>query len=142
MNSDGSTILVKHIGDAEFLISIRDHEISVDQPRLGGGEDAGATPTELFVASLAACVAFYGRSFLHHRGLPDGVDVTARWWIDLRPARVTRIVLQVEAPGVPADRKDAFRRTVEHCTVHNTLNDRPEISFELVLGEEAKEAAS
>ncbi len=142
MDLNGSTILVSHLGDAQFSISVRGHEITVDQPRDGGGEDTGPTPTELFVASLAACVAFYGRSFLHGRGLPDAVDVTARWWMELRPTRVTRVAMRVEAPSVPADRQEAFRRAIEHCTVHNSLNNRPEISFEMVLGKETEAAAS
>jgi putative redox protein len=140
MNSNGGTIFVDHVGDAQFSISIRGHEITVDQPRLGGGDDAGPMPTELFVASLASCVAFYGRSFLHRRELPDDVNVTASWWMELRPARVTRIILEVEAANVPAHRQEAFRRAIEHCTVHNTLGDLPEISFEIILGKETEAA--
>ena len=142
MGTDGSTINVSHLGGAEFSVGIRGHELVVDQPRTAGGEDAGPTPTELFVASLAACVAFYGRSFLHRRGLPDTVSVSARWGMALRPASVGRITLRIEAPGVPADRQDAFRRAIEHCTVHNTLLARPEISFEVIPAGEPGIAAS
>ncbi len=142
IGSHGSSVSVRHSGDAEFLISIRGHEITVDQARAAGGDDAGPAPTELFVASLAACVASYGRGFLHGRGLPDAVNVDARWWLELAPARVARVAIRVEAPGVPVGRREAFRRAIEHCTVHNTLTDRPEISFELALGEESGARAS
>jgi hypothetical protein len=42
-----------------FDIRIRDHMVTVDQPADVGGDDAGPTPTELFVAGLASCVAFH-----------------------------------------------------------------------------------
>lgn len=142
MESTGSTIFINHLGDAQFSVAIRGHELLVDQPRSAGGEDSGPTPTELFVASLAAGVAFYGRSFLHGRRLPEAINVGAQWWMDLRPSRVTHIALRVEAPGVPADKQDAFRRAIEHCTVHSTLSDRPQVSFEVVLGKGSEVAAS
>ena len=53
------TVTVTHdVGD-RFDIAIRGHVVHVDQPESDGGSDTGPTPTELFVASLASCVAFY-----------------------------------------------------------------------------------
>jgi putative redox protein len=40
-------IAVTHVSADRFAIQVR------------GGQDAGPTPTELFAASLAACVGFY-----------------------------------------------------------------------------------
>jgi len=39
-----------------FSIEVRGHEVMVDQPLAAAGTDLGSTPTELFAASLAACV--------------------------------------------------------------------------------------
>lgn len=142
MVSNGPTIFISHVGDSQFSVAIRSHELTVDQPHAAGGDDSGPTPTELFVSSLAACVAFYGRSFLHRRGLPDAISVSAHWSMDLHPSRVTHIGLTVDAPGVPLDRRDAFRRAIEHCTVHNSLTERPQISFEVVSGPDSRVAAS
>ena len=66
-----TTITVRHEARDRFRISIRGHEVLVDQPLPASG-DAGPTPTELFVASLAACAGFYARRFLARHGLPDG----------------------------------------------------------------------
>jgi putative redox protein len=42
--------------------------VLTDQPVAGGGQDTAVTPTELLIASLASCVAFYaGRFLLRHR---------------------------------------------------------------------------
>ena len=134
--SSGSTIQVRHMGDTEFSIRMRGHEIVVDLPREAGGSDAGPSPTQLLVASLAAGVAFFGRSFLHAQGLPDRIIVNARWSIELTPTRVDRVDVSVEAPSLPASRLDAFRHAIEHCTVHNTLHDPPKILFEIVAADQ------
>ena len=50
---------VGHLDGDAYEMLVRGHRITVDQPADAGGTDKAATPTELFVASLAACVAFY-----------------------------------------------------------------------------------
>ena len=48
---------VRHQGGDRFEIDVRGHRVIVDQPSGAGGSDKGPTPTELFVAGLASCVA-------------------------------------------------------------------------------------
>jgi putative redox protein len=59
---------VTHQDGDRLEVQVRGHRLLCDQPTADGGTDQGPTPTELFVASLAACVAFYARRFLarHH----------------------------------------------------------------------------
>jgi uncharacterized OsmC-like protein len=40
---------------------IGNHTVFVDQPKTGGGEDAGPTPLEYFFLSLAGCIATIAR---------------------------------------------------------------------------------
>jgi putative redox protein len=114
-------LAVTHEGGTRFRIRVRDHELVVDQPESGGGGDAAPTPTELFIASMASCAAFYGRTYLSRRGLPDRVDVIVRWEVVPKPNRVGRMELVVTAPGVPPDRLEAFHRVLEGCLVHQTV---------------------
>jgi hypothetical protein len=58
------TMTVWHLNGDRFAIGVRDHMLTVDQPLADGGEDTAPTPTELLVASLASCVAFYARRYL------------------------------------------------------------------------------
>jgi organic hydroperoxide reductase OsmC/OhrA len=51
-------LFVRHLDGDRFAINIRGHQIHVDQPIDAGGEDTAPTPTELFIAGLASCVAF------------------------------------------------------------------------------------
>ena len=54
---DGSeaTIVVEHTAGTKYVATMRGHEVQVDQPLAGGGTP---TPVELFVVSLATCVAY------------------------------------------------------------------------------------
>ena len=127
-------ISVGHVGGDRYRIEVRGHEIWVDQPVDDGGEDTAPTPTELFVAGLASCVAFYGGRFLGRHGHSEegfGVECDFVFATD-RPARVVRIALRVNLPaGFPEGRRKALLSVVEHCTVHNTLHQPPEVTISL-----------
>lgn len=126
-------IRVEHKGGDVFEIDVRGHLVHVDQPVDAGGSDAAPTPTELFVASLASCVAHYARRYLVRHDLPtDGLAVVATFDMEERPARVGRIEVSVEVPdGVPDERRAALLAVAAHCTVHNTLERAPEVTIGL-----------
>ncbi len=117
-----------------FEVEMGTHRLVVDQPVEGGGADQGPTPTELFVASLAACVGFYAERFLRRHGLAAEdlrVEAHASMSSD-RPARVGDITLQLAGlPPMPAGRRGALRAVVEHCTVHNSIRQAPQIHIKL-----------
>jgi LmbE family N-acetylglucosaminyl deacetylase/uncharacterized OsmC-like protein len=124
---------VEHRGGDKFDISIRGHVITVDQPVTDGGDDTAPTPTELFIASLASCVAFYARRYLSRHHLPtEGLAVETTFEMGSRPARVSGIDVRVLVPkGVPAERLDALLAVATHCTVHNTLDTKPDVLITL-----------
>ena len=73
---------VHPIDGDKYAIDIRGHQVRVDQPLGAGGDDTAPTPTELFVASLALCVAFHAGRFLDRHGIDRAglaVHVTWRW---------------------------------------------------------------
>ena len=124
---------VEHRGGDKFDINVRGHVVRVDQPVKDRGEDTAPTPTELFIASLASCVAFYARRYLARHDLPtDGLAVEATFNMGSKPARVAGIDMRLIVPaGVPADRLDALLAVATHCTVHNTLTSEPDVSITL-----------
>lgn len=129
-----ATVSVSHLGGDRFEIAVRDHVVTVDQPEALGGEDTAPTPTELFVASLASCTAFYARRYLARHGLPvEGLRVETSYEMGTRPSRVTRFDVRVLVPeGVPPERHAALLAMVDHCTVHSTLQHEPEVDIRLV----------
>jgi putative redox protein len=133
-------IMIHHHHDDEFAVLVRDNLLHVDQPMEAGGGDAGPTPTELFVASLAACVAFYARRYLARHGLPaDGLEVTATYAMsDRPPARVTDVEVRVQPPAaIPEHRRKALIAVAEHCTVHNSIMRTPDIRIDIDMAARA-----
>ena len=130
----GGRIDVVHAGGESYAFATRAHTALTDQPASNGGADAAPTPTELLVAALATCVAFYAGRYLARHGLDrDGLRVTAEFTMAAdRPARVGTIRLRVTPPGgVPAGRRAALLAVASHCTVHNTLRQEPAITVDL-----------
>jgi uncharacterized OsmC-like protein len=128
-----SAVRVEHDEGDRFRIDIRLHTLHVDQPIADGGTDVAPTPTELFVASLTSCVAFYARRYLVRHDLPTtGLVVTATFTMADRPARVGEIKVAVVVPeGVPDERRAALLAVASHCTVHNSLEQSPQVTVEL-----------
>src|ERR671911_1545304 len=125
---------VAHQTGDRFQLQVRGHRLTCDQPPADSGTDQGPTPTELFVASLAACVGFYARRFLarHHldaAGLRIETDFTMS---PDRPARVAAITLRLLLPQpLEEHRRRALLAVVDHCTVHNSLRTPPEVRITL-----------
>jgi len=132
--ADAREIGVRFVAGESYEVSVREHRVLVDQPPDAGGRDAAPTPTELFVASLAACVAFYAGRYLTRHGYGrDGLDVRAGFdMASDRPARVSGIRVTIQAPAdLPASRRPALLAVASHCTVHNSLSSPPPVAIEL-----------
>ena len=129
------TMDVRFISGEAYEVAVRGHTITVDQPADGGGADTASTPTELFVASLATCVAFYaGRYLTRHGYTRDGLRVSAAFDMATdRPARVAAVRLTLRVPAqVPVERLAALQAVASHCTVHNTLTEPPDVTIDLI----------
>ena len=88
----------------EPTLGVDSHEVRVDQPLAAGGTDEAPTPVELFVVSLATCVAYYAGRYLDRHGLSRaGSAVHAEYRkADRPPARIASIQLRVILPaGLP-----------------------------------------
>ena len=128
-----ATMRVTYQGGDRFTAAARGHEIVVDQPVEDGGEDTAPTPTELLVASLATCVAFYARRYLKRHDLPtDGLEVAVDWDLVKNPARLGPVSVVITVPeGVPDERREPLLTMASHCTVHNTMKQAPEVAITL-----------
>lgn len=121
---------VTHVAGQTYAVFVRDHELIVSQPVDAGGDDDGPTPVELFVSSLATCVAYYAGRFLERHRLPyDNLKVRAGFVMaDTRPARIEAIQMRILVPErLSAQQYAALLAVVDHCTVHNVLRTPPEI---------------
>ena len=131
-------IVVRHETKDRFRIDVRGHVLYVDQPT-PASDDTAPTPTELFVASVAGCAAFFARRFLVRHGLGDAeLAVSCDW--DWAPdhSRVDRVVLRIELPAPLAPELEAgMLRAVDRCTVEASIRAQPEIVREVVVPQRA-----
>jgi putative redox protein len=133
--SPTQTMDVRYDDGERYEIAIRNHQVLVDQPLDVGGNDLAPTPTELFVASLAGCVAFYAGRYLSRHGITrDGLGVQVAYRMADRPARVAGVELTVTVPdALPVQQRPALQAVIKHCTVHNSLTDPPTVHIELAV---------
>ena len=99
-------------GPMAFAVSDGDHEVTVDYPLPGAGEDLkGMTPLRLLLASLAGCSGSSVAALLRRDGQPvERVEVTARGQRrDEHPTVITEIDLAFEVHG------DVDPARVEHA---------------------------
>lgn len=126
---------VRFVSGEAYEVAVRGHRVLVDQPVDAGGQDTAPTPTEMLVASLATCIAFYAGRYLTRHGFSrDGLGVSVVYEMATdRPARVSAVHLTVRVPAdMPAARLPALRSVVSHCTVHNTLIAPPTVAIDVV----------
>ncbi len=132
-------VKVTHLDHVKFAIHSRSHSIICDQPAENGGEDAGMTPPELMLASLASCAAFYAVQYLKCRNLAEtGVEVSVTADKLKQPARLGNFHIQVKCPVALTDEQtEGLMRSVHHCLIHQTLLSPPEVKIELAVGQPA-----
>jgi uncharacterized OsmC-like protein len=124
-------MIVEYAGGMKLVARHRDLEFATDLPESSGGADTAMTPTEVFIASLAACVGVYVLSFARRRDVAlEGLRIEADWEIADGPRRVARIRIEVRMPGAVSEReRAALQRVAEQCLVHNTLHHTPDIAI-------------
>jgi putative redox protein len=100
MRKSPSAVVVRHLEHDRLQIRVGGFELSADQPVQDGGDGTAPSPTELFLAGVAACVAFFAERFLRRHDLtPGGLTVSCDFnWAE-NPHRIGEIELVVGAPN-------------------------------------------
>ena len=128
-------VTTEFLGNSRFEVQARGHRVICDQPTDNGGADAGMTPPEFLLASLATCAAYYAAQYLKARDLPTEdlrVRVTAEK--AKQPARLDRFRIEVIAPCLDERHQAGILRAAKSCLIHNTLLSQP--SIEVVYHQE------
>jgi putative redox protein len=127
-------ISVSYKSNFKFEATTRGHTIVGDRACEDGGDDAGMTPPEWFLASLGSCVGFYALKYCQARGLdPSGlmVDVSAQKITEQMP-RLDHLQIHLSLPiALNTHHQRGLEKAVESCLIHNTLNHPPQITTEI-----------
>ena len=126
-------LTVAYHGGTRFDITSGKHRIVTDQPVDDGGQDAGMSPVELFVSSLAGCVGYFvGRYCDRHQISTKGLNVEAEWMMTEQPHRVGRITLAIRLPHrLTAEHSERLLKVAHGCTVHQSIALSPRVAIEL-----------
>jgi uncharacterized OsmC-like protein len=127
-------LTVTYKGGSRYDIASGAHTLVTDQPIEDGGGDAGMSPVELFVGSLASCVAYFvGRYCARHQMPCEGFTVDVEWSSAEQPHRVGAVVLRVNLPSaLPAEQREKLLKVAHGCTVHQSLMVPPKVEINLV----------
>jgi uncharacterized OsmC-like protein len=139
-NGQTMQVRVDYKGKLQFQAIARDHRVWSDQPLENGGEDAGMTPPEYFLASLGSCIGLYAVKYCQARALDASglkIDVSAEKTAD-KPARLDNINIQLTVP-IPLNPKQqcGLRAAVDACLIENTLTHSPTITISITTPEGA-----
>ena len=120
-------------GGTRYDITCGNHRIVTDQPVADNGQDAGMSPVELFIGSVASCVAYFvGQFCARHNISRDELAVYADWEMAEGPHRVGRIDLAIHLPHrLSAELKERLLKVAHGCTVHQSIAIAPQIEIKL-----------
>ena len=123
-------VWAQYLADSKLEVAARGHRVICDQPVDNGGSDAGMSPPEFLLASLATCAAYYAAQYLKARKLP-AQDLKVRVGAEkaAQPARLASFHIEVTVPGLDGRHQAGILRAVKSCLIHNTLLAGPSIEI-------------
>jgi len=124
-------LTVKLLEGVRFEVQSGTHAITTDQPLEDGGTDAGMSPIELFVGSLASCVAYFvGRFCDRHQIASEGLTIDVEWSTAEQPHRVGSITLRISLPTeLTPEQQSRLLKVAHGCTVHQSLVVPPAVEI-------------
>lgn len=124
---------VAYHGGTRFDIMSGRHRVVTDQPVEDGGHDAGMSPVELFVGSLAGCVGYFvGRFCERHNIQREGLTVEAEWETAEGPHRVGKVHLAIHLPHrLTPEQKERLLKVAHGCTMHQSVVIPPTVAIHL-----------
>ncbi len=125
---------VQYKGGVSFDVTSGKHVLVTDQPIEDGGNDAGMSPVELFIASLASCVGYFVARYCARHQIPcEGFTIEAGWTFAEQPHRVGGIDLQLRLPAaLTPSQQQALLKVAHGCTVHQSLAIPPKVEIHMV----------
>jgi putative redox protein len=120
-------------GGTRYDITSGKHRVVTDQTVADGGQDAGMSPVELYVGSLASCVGYFVGHFCARHDIPrDGLAVDAEWEMAENPHRVGQVALAIHLPHrLTPDQKERLLKVAHGCTVHQSIVVAPTVAIQL-----------
>jgi putative redox protein len=113
-------------GKLKQILEIGNHQVISDEPVSVGGDDQGASPTELLQASLGACTAVTVTMVAQRKQMPLK-DVRVQVSME-KTADATKFHREIEFVGdLTAEQREYLLGIANKCPVHKILSGKIEI---------------
>jgi len=140
------TIGVEARLDEKFKIEVKagEHLMVVDQPKAGGGTDAGATPLEYLFAALAGCIGTVARIVAMQKRIPlKGMDMKVEGAFDLETLlgkskenragfAGIKVMLHIDADMTKQEKEDFIQEVESRCPVSDNIANITPVVIEVV----------
>jgi len=121
-------VRIRHRKGQQSEAFARFHRVVCDQPFDEGGGDNGMTPPELMLSALGCCAMHSATEYLQARHIPlDRIELRVSAEKGGRPARLTGIGIQVDAPGLTNRMREGLIKAVEACLLHRVFCEPPQV---------------
>lgn len=123
---------------------VRDHLVISDQPKAGGGTDAGPTPLEHLLCALAGCIASIARIAATQKKIGlRSIEVSVSGELDAdallgRPTRVRAgfgeilVRAKMDADLTDEQKRQFLKEVDERCPVSDNLRQLTQVTTELI----------
>ena len=125
---DALFVIPEHGGG--LRASIRGHLLELAEP--SAVHRLAPTPDDLFIASIASDLAWSARHFLHARGLPDDVSVSAEWRGVEHPPSVADVSMTVTVSETAKALSDELEHTLAERVATRSLYDATRLHLRCV----------
>jgi uncharacterized OsmC-like protein len=106
--------------------------VASDKPFEDGGTDMGMTPGELLLAALGTSAALYATEYLRARGVSEaGIELVLNAERRSQPSRYGLFLIVILLPETAMCYSEGLLRAVKACIVSHTLQNQPQMLFEL-----------
>jgi putative redox protein len=128
--ADALRVVATSEGGWAARVTVRSHELLVDEPPTAGGGDSGPMPTELLCAALASCFCLALVHVANKRGqeLPE-LRVTVEAERAGRELRYGRLRVEAQAAVETAQLAALVKQARPFCWVSNTLAEDLEVEY-------------
>lgn len=128
----------RNIG-SQTMNRVGDHQFIADEPTIFLGTDAGPNPVSYLLGAVGACLGASAASIVHR---PKSTVKIKKFEVEVtgeterfadKSSRVAKIHVKLtcETNLNPAENQKFIEEPIHLCTVHNTLKDAVEFSFEI-----------
>ena len=116
-------------GRYRHTVTVRDHEVTVDEPEDSGGDDAGPDPQEMLAVSLASCTAITIEMYAKRKGWNIGEVEVEVGYEPAQRGSPTKFEMITRLPKeLPEEQRERLMQIAAKCPVHRTLEG--EVMFE------------